>query len=248
MARPTTRAQLADYCLRALGAPVVEINVDEDQIEDRIDEAIQFWQEYHSDAMVRSFIKHQITQDEIDNNRITVPDAVLSVTRVLSFQDSTASSMFNTKYQMYLNDVSGLRNSGGLVNYEMTSQYLSLIDDIITGHGVQISYVRHANLIEFHSSLSDRVSENDWIIIECYQTVNPTQYADVYNDMALKELCTLLIKKQWGQNIMKFEGMQLPGGVTINGRQTYEDAVNDLKELKEKFDSLYSMPPDFFIG
>jgi hypothetical protein len=248
MARPTTRAQLADYCLRALGAPVMEINIDEDQLEDRIDEAIQFWQEYHSDAMVRSFIKHQVTQEEIDDNKISVPDAVLSVTRVLSFQDTNAASMFSTKYQMHLNDFYGLRNPGGLVNYEMTSQYLSLVEDIISGHGVQLSYVRHANLIEFHATLSDYLVEDDWIVIECYQTVNPTQYADVYNDMALKELCTLLIKKQWGQNLSKFEGMQLPGGVTINGRQIYDDAVNDLKELKEKFDSLYSMPPDFFIG
>lgn len=249
MARPTTRAELAEYCLRALGAPVMEINIDDDQIEDRIDEALQFWQEYHSDALVRTFLKHQITEENINSNSINnLPDAVLSVTRVLSFQDTSASSLFSLKYQMHLNDIYGLRNPGGLVNYEMTSQYISLVEDIITGHGVQLSYVRHMNKIEFHSSLKDYVTAGQWIVIECYLAINPLNYPEVYNDMALKELCTLLIKKQWGQNLSKFEGMQLPGGVTIQGRQIYDDAVNDLKELKETWQLKYETPPDFFIG
>lgn len=249
MARPSTRSELADYCLRALGAPVMEINIDDDQLEDRIDEALQYWQEYHSDAVVRTLLKHQITQDDLDNNKISnLPENILSVTRILSFNDTSSASMFSAKYQMFLNDVYGLRNPGGIINYEMTSQYISLVQNIITGHTAQLSYARHMDTIQFHGLLRDKTKVGDFIIIECYTSVDPSGYPDVYNDMALKELCTLLIKKQWGQNLSKFEGMQLPGGVTINGRQIYEEAVADLKELKERFDLFYSTPVDFFVG
>jgi hypothetical protein len=249
MARPSTRAELADYCLRALGAPVMEINIDDDQLEDRIDEALQYWQEYHSDAVVRTLLKHQITQDDLDDNKISnLPENILSVTRILSFNDTSSASMFSAKYQMFLNDVYGLRNPGGIINYEMTSQYISLVQNIITGHTAQLSYARHMDAIQFHGLLRDKTKVGDFIIIECYTSVDPVGYPDVYNDMALKELLTLLIKKQWGQNLSKFEGMQLPGGVTINGRQIYEEAVADLKELKERFDLFYSDPVDFFCG
>ena len=249
MAKPTTREELAEYCLRALGAPVIEINIDEDQIDDRIDEAIQFYQEYHADAVVRTFIKHEVTQDTIDTRTIDLPDSVLSVTRVIGLGDAGTGSMFNVKYQMHLNDVADLRKlGGGLVNYEMTKQYLSLIDDIINGHGQQVSYSRHKNTIKIHSEVESLSEIGQFIIIECYQTIDPNTYPEVYNDMALKELLTLLLKKQWGSNLIKFEGMQLPGGVTINGRPIYDDAVTDLKELKETWDLKYSNPVDFYVG
>jgi hypothetical protein len=250
MARPETRDELAEYCLRALGAPVLEINIDEDQIDDRIDEAIQFYQEYHSDAVVRTFVKHEITQDNIDNRVIDLPDSILSVTRIRGIDTSGVGGMFNVKYQMHLNDVAGLSgiNKGGLVNYEMTKQHLSLIDDIINGHSQQVSYSRHKNTIKIHSDLTGFTEVGNFIIIECYQTVDPNTYPEVYNDMALKELLTLLIKKQWGTNLIKFEGMQLPGGVTISGRAIYDDAVNDLKELKERWQLQYENPVDFYCG
>lgn len=248
MAKPTSRTELADYCLRELGAPVVEINIDDDQIEDRLDEAIQYWQEYHSDATVKSLIKHQVTSTEITNNEITVPDSVLSVVRVLGFEDLSASSMFNAKYQMHLNDFYGMRNPSGLVNYELTSQYMSLVEDVLNGHGVSIAFNRHKNTVKFHAEIGDHVTEGDFLIFETYQTVNPASYTDVYDDMGLKELLTLLIKKQWGQNLSKFEGMQLPGGVTISGAKIYDDAVADLKELKETWQLRYEEPVDFFIG
>lgn len=248
MAKPTTRSELADYCLRALGAPVVEINIDDDQVEDRIDEAIQFWQEYHSDAAVRTLIKHQVTSAELTSNEIEVPDAVLSVVRVLDFQDFSSASLFNAKYQMYLNDFFGMRNPGGLLNYELTSQYMSLVEDILNGHGQALSFNRHKNTIKFHADIKDHVAEGDYVIFETYQTVNPATYPDVFDDMGLKELLTLLIKKQWGQNLSKFEGMQLPGGVTINGSAIYEQATADIKELKETWQLKYEEPVDLFIG
>ena len=248
MAKPTTRSELADYCLRALGAPVVEINIDDDQIEDRIDEAIQFWQEYHSDASVKTLIKHEVTAAELESNEIEVPDAVLSVVRVLGFQDLTSASLFNAKYQMHLNDFFGMRTSGGLLNYELTSQYMSLVEDILNGHGQSLSFNRHKNTVKFHAAISDHLIEGEFIVFEAYQTINPSSYIDVFDDMGLKELLTLLIKKQWGQNLSKFEGMQLPGGVTINGAAIYDQASADLKELKETWQLKYEEPVDLFIG
>ena len=246
--KPTTRTELGEYCLRELGAPVVEINIDDDQLEDRIDEAIQYWQEYHSDATVKTLIKHQVTAGELTSNEIELPDAVLSVVRVLGFQDFSSNSIFNAKYQMYLNDFYGMRNPSGLLNYELTQQYMSLVEDILNGHGQQFAFNRHKNTVKFHSTISDHVSEGEYIIFEAYQTINPMNYPDVYDDMGLKELLTLLIKKQWGQNLIKFEGMQLPGGVTISGAKLYDDAVADIKELKETWQLRYENPVDFFIG
>ncbi len=248
MAKPTTRTELADYCLRELGSPVVEINIDDDQIEDRIDEAIQFWQEYHSDATVKTLIKHQVTASELTSNEIEVPDSILSVVRVLAFQDFSSNSIFNAKYQMYLNDFYGMRNPSGLLNYELTQQYMSLVEDILNGHGQMFAFNRHKNTVKFHADIADHVAEGEYIIFEAYQTVDPSAYTDVFDDMGLKELLTLLIKKQWGQNLSKFEGMQLPGGVTINGTKIYDDAVSDIKELKETWQLKYEEPVDFFIG
>jgi hypothetical protein len=248
MARPSTRSELAEYCLRALGHPVIEINIDDDQLEDRIDEAIQYWQDYNRDGVVRTFVKHAVTAEQLESGVIPIPDSVLTISQVLSFQDLSSVGLFNAKYQMHLNDFFGLRNPGGLVNYEMTQQYMGLVEDVITGHGVQMSYSRVKGNVTFFQKLSESLSEGSFIIFDCYVLVNPSDYPKIYNDPSLKELCTLLIKKQWGINISKFEGMQLPGGVTINGRQIYEDAVNDIKEFKEGYQSKYENPVDFYIG
>jgi hypothetical protein len=249
MARPASRQELAEYCLRNLGAPVIEINIDEDQIEDRIDEAIQFYQEYHADAVVRTFIKHQITEETLEDKVIVLPDAVLSVTRVLNLSaGGDAADMFNVKYQMFLNDLYGLRNPSALVNYEITKQYLSLIELTLTGASQQVTYTRHKNELTIQDDWHKYLSVGEYIIIECYMTVDPQAYPEVYNDMALKRYTTALFKRQWGANLIKFEGLQLPGGVTLNGRQLYDDAINDIEKLEEAWDSKYSLPVDFFVG
>lgn len=249
MARPASRTELAEYCLRNLGAPVIEINVDDDQIEDRIDEAIQFYQEYHSDAVVRTLIKHQITAENLQNKVISLPDSVLSVTKVFNINDTSTHSMFNVKYQMYLNDIYGLRKGGAnVVGYNMTKQYMSLIEQTITGNSQQVTYARHKNELEILADWDDMLSPGEYIIIECYQTVNPNDYPEVYNDMALKRYMTALIKRQWGTNLIKFEGMQLPGGVQINGRPIYEDAVNEINKIEEEFQNKYEAPLGFFVG
>lgn len=251
MARPTTRAQLIDYCLRRLGEPVVEVNLDDQQIEDRIDEAIQFYQEYHSDAVVRTFVKHQVTADDITNKYFTLPEALISVFRV--FPITTASmggtDMFSIKYQMYLNDFYSLQNGGGLLHYEMMKQYMSLIDMTVNGMSQQITFQRHMNRLTIEADWEEiGLTEGIYIILEGYQTLDPALYPDIYNDMMLKKYATALLKLNWGQNLIKFEGMQLPGGVTLNGRAIYDDAKEEIAKIEEEFDSKYSFPPDFYTG
>jgi hypothetical protein len=248
MAKPTSRQELIDYCLRALGAPVLEINIDEDQIEDRVDEALQFYQEYHSDAVVRTFIKHQVTQTDYDNDYITLPDQLISVLRVLNLATGDAADMFSVKYQLFLNDLYGLRNPESLVNYEMTKQYMNAIELILTGNSQQITFSRHMNRLSIQDNWKEFVSLGQYIIIEGYQTINPNTYTDVYNDMMLKKYLTALLKRQWSTNLIKFEGMTLPGGVTINGRALYEDALADIEKIETDFDSKYQNPPDFYMG
>ena len=248
MARPTSRATLIDYCLRRLGHPVIEINVDDDQVEDRIDDALQFYQEYHSDAVQRVYLKHQLTADDITNEWIPVTDATVFVTRVLPISNTlSTSNMFSAKYQMYLNDLYNLNYMGSLINYVQTMSYMSMIDTVISGASEITHFNRHLNRLHLRLDWSD-VTVGQYIIVEGYQIVDPDTYSDVYNDMFLKQYATALIKQQWGANLIKFEGMVLPGGVTLNGRQIFDDATNEIAQIKEQMQLSYETPPMFFVG
>jgi hypothetical protein len=250
MANPTSRPTLIEYCLRRLGSPVIEINVDEDQVEDRIDDALQFYQEYHSDATMRIYLKHQITADDITNKYLTLNDNILYVKRIFSNAEGldSANDMFSIKYQMHLNDFHDLSFIGDLVNYEMTQQYLSLIDMKINGVGEAIRFNRNMNQLHLDIDWSTEIYEGKYVIVECMRIVDPSTYPDVYNDMFLKEYATALLKQQWGANLIKFEGMQLPGGVSINGRQIFDDATTELVAIKEQMQLNYEMPADFYTG
>lgn len=250
MANPTSRPTLIDYCLRRLGAPVIEINVDEDQIEDRIDDALQFYQEYNSDATMRTYLKHEITADDITNKYLTLNDNILYVKRIFSNAENSAGStgMFSVQYQMHLNDFQDLSFIGNLVTYEMTQQYLSLIDMKITGAGEAIRFNRNMNQLHLDLDWSTEIYEGKFIIVECMRIIDPTAYPDVYNDMFLKQYATALLKQQWGSNLIKFEGMQLPGGVSINGRQIFDDATTELLAIREQMQLNYEMPADFYTG
>jgi hypothetical protein len=252
MARPTTRAQLIDYCLRKLGEPVTEVNIDDDQIEDRIDEALQYYQEYHSDAVKRVFVKHQLTEEDVENKYITLPESLISIFRVFPINTSSVggSDMFSAKYQMHMNDLNSLHGGmGNLVDYEIFRQYLGLIDMTVNGMSQQITFTRHMNRLSIEINWEENgLTEGKFIILEGYQTLDPQAYPDIYNDMTLKKYATALLKLQWGQNLVKFEGMQLPGGVTINGRAILDDAKEEIAKLEEEFDSRFSFPPDFFVG
>ena len=250
MANPSTRQGLIDYCLRKLGAPVIEINVDEEQLEDRVDEALQFYREYNSDALVKTYLKHQVTADDVTNKYITVNDNILFVQRLFSIgNDAISSSLFGLKYQMFLNDLYDLNTFvGSLAYYEQMQQYLSLIDMKITGSPL-ITFSRNQNRIYIHGEFEEgSIKADDYIVFETYQYIDPDTHTDIYNDISLKEYLTQLIKQQWGANLIKFEGMQLPGGVQLNGRQLYEDATQELERLREQMRLTHELPVDFFVG
>lgn len=248
MARPATREQLIDYCLRRLGDPVIEINVDEDQVDDRIDDALQFYQEYHSDAVQRVYLKHQVTAVDIVNGWIPVTNSTAFVTRVLPITTSTqASNLFSAKYQMFLNDLFNLNYMGSLVNYVQTMQYISMIDTTISGGSEITHFNRHQNKLYLRTDWNDMVA-GQYIVVEAYNIIDPDTYVQVYDDMFLKQYATALIKQQWGSNLIKFDGMVLPGGVTLNGRQMYDDATNEIQQIREQMLLNYETPPSFIVG
>jgi len=253
MASPTTRQELVDFCLRRLGSPVLEINVDDDQIEDKVDDALQMFQEYHADATFTTYIKHQITADDVTNEYITIPNTVLYLTKVFPFSKTFGSvNMFDVKYQMMLNSMGDFMNfAGGLSYYYQMEQYLEFISDILDGEP-RVNFSRHQNRLyifgEWAPNQYNNLAEGDYIIAECLSLVDPTTFADVWNDKFMKDYTTQLIKQQWGGNMMKFEGMTLPGGVSMNGRQYYDDATAELEKLEEKLRNENEFPPDFFMG
>lgn len=250
MAVVNTREKLIDYCKRRLGDPVIEINVDEDQVEDRIDEALQLYREYHSDGQQRTFLKHQITATDMTNKYVTVSDSVLSVNRMFPMTgSSTGRDMFSVQYQMYLNDLAFMDSfMGDLAYYKQMNQYLALLDMTLTGTP-QIDFSRVLNRIYIQGDLEDgTLREGDYIVVEAVAAISPSEASKIYNDRWVKEYATALIKLQWGQNLIKFDGVQLPGGVTINARQIYEDAQADIEKLKEELRSEHEMPIDFYVG
>ena len=253
MAKPNTRQELIDYCLRSLGHPVIEINVDDDQLEDRVDEAIQYYQEYHGDAVVRNLLKHQVQQTDIDNGYITIGNDknILSINNVFSVSNSHDDSIFSADYQLHLNDIFDLNSIGqaygGIAHYEMTKQYMSLIDRNINGMYEMIEWSRHKNRVSFHSdTLDDMVDQ--YVVFDGYSIIDESTFTDIFNDAFLKKYTTALFKRQWGLNLIKFEGMTLPGGVTLNGRQIFDDAKEEIQQLEETMQLKHEMPPLDFIG
>ncbi len=247
MAKPNSRSTLQDHCLRALGAPVIEINVDEDQIEDRTDDAIQFYQEYHSDAVVRTYLKHELTAADITNSYITVSDDITSVMRMLKINTTAGNALFDVGYHMRLNDVFMVRGMmSSIQTYEQKLQHLSLVEHQLNTEE-HLRFNRHMNRLHMDEGFGDLVV-GQFIVIEVYQIVDPGTYADVYNDMYLKKYLTALIKRQWGANMMKFDGFQLPGGITMNGRQMFDDAIEEIKELEEEVKLAWMTPDNFIMG
>lgn len=249
MPLPNSRQTLVDYCLRSLGAPVIEINIDDDQVSDRVDEAIQFYREYHSDAIIRDYRKHLITQQNITDGYISIPDQLLFVSRIFPLANNSTSSsgMWSARYQMHLNDVYDLQYAGALVNYEMTRQFLEMLDMQLNGVP-PVRFNRHMNRLYIDLDYGYRINAGEYVMVDAYSAIDPETYTDIYNDMFLKKYTTALIKRQWGINLKKFEGIQLPGGVTMNGQQIYQEATEEIKQLEDEMDLKYSKPVDFFVG
>lgn len=317
MATPSSRQGLIDFCLRKLGHPVIEINLDDDQIEDRIDEAFQFYRDFHFDAIESVYLSEQITASLIqisgvnaasfingekvtgatsgattyvfrnvsanrfqvkntsgtfsagetisggtsgtsatlssitlgnfDNKYLTMSDAVTSVIRVLPFSSRTRGiDLFDVRYQILLNDLYSIQ-SADLIYYSQVQTQLQLINDILVGQK-PVRFNRHQNRLYVDMNWSDDVEIGDYIIVEAYRILDPDTFTDVYNDGFLKRYATALIKQQWGQNLKKFEGVQLPGGVTLNGQKIFDEATEELEQLREEVKSTYQLPVDFFTG
>lgn len=246
MANPTTRAEFREYCLRRLGKPVIEINVDDDQIEDRIDEALAYYQDYHFDGTSKDYIQHQVTADDISNKYVTIPDAVIGVTNIFDVGDAIhTQNLFNLRYQFALNDFYDTTNVS-LIDYRMAMERIQFFEEMLVGKQ-PIRYNRHKNILHVDMDWN-RMTVGQYLIIECYRIVDPATYTDVWKDRWLIRYTSSLIKRQWGSNLTKFVGMTLPGGVQFNGEQIYRDADDEIKQLEEEMISSYSLPVTDMIG
>ena len=232
-----SRTKLKDYCLRRLGSPAIDINVTDDQIDDRLDDAFQYYRDYHYDSTQKLYKKHQITQTDKDNGYITVPDEVIGVINV--FPASQAGwdtvNMFDMRYQMRLNDLYDFTDVS-ILHYTMVMQHVSLLDDYFTGK-TPFDYQRHMNQLHIYCDWALDMILDEYIIIECYQVINPESYTDIYDDMWLKRYATALIRRQWGQNLSKYDGITLPGGLTYNGQAILDSAEQEISTLHEEMDT-----------
>ena len=280
MAQPASRNELKEYCLRQLGAPVLEINLADEQCQDLIDDAIQFFQERHFDGVLNTYLKYKITQDDIDrgtakpdvgpgitttsatstidgssiefdwkenSNYLQVPPSVIGVNKIFHFDGSNTltNNMFSVKYQLFLNDVY-YWGAVELLSYAMTKTYLEDINFLLTTEK-QIRFNQRMDRLYLDIDW-ESMTVGDYVIMDCWTTLDPSDYNRVWNDSFLKRYLTATMKRQWGQNLIKFQGVKLPGGVELNGRQIYDDAEKDLEVIREQMSNMYEMPPLDMIG
>ena len=305
MAKPNTRATFKEYCLRSLGKPVIDINVDEDQIEDRIDEAVQYFSQYHTDGVERMYLKYKVTADDIvrlrtnksfnvvekgtyaDNieletatntvlegdgdlikedgttihtedsnivetayqenqNYLVIPDAVLSVINIFPLSDRANLNIFDVKYQLRLNDLYDF-SSTSIVHYDMTMRHLDFLDHILVGEK-PIRFNTLSNRLYIDMDWQEDIDADEYLIIECYRQLDPAQHTNMFNDIYLKRYTTALIKRQWGQNLSKFNGTAMLGGVTLNGPELFSTAIQEVQKLEEEIRSNYEEPPHMQQG
>lgn len=247
MSIPATKEELKTWCLRELGFPVIQINVDDDQVDDAIDSALQYYQNYHYDAMERWYLKHQMTSDDITNEYIPITENVFGVTRVFPVSSTNASvNMFDLRYQLRLHELYDF-TSTSYVTYTMTKQHIRTLDLLFSGE-TPVRFNRHTDRLYIDWDWGRDIQAGEWIIIEGWIIIDPDAYTDVWNDRMLKSLATAHIKKRWGNNMRKFQGVQLLGGITMNGQQIYEEAKTEITELEEKIRREYEEPPQFTVG
>jgi hypothetical protein len=244
---PSSRNELKEYCLRKLGKPVIEINVDDDQVEDRIDEALQFYWDYHFDGTEMIYYKHQVTAEDKVNKYIILPENIIGAVEVFPIGDPSMSSddLFNIRYQIALNDMYSL-TSVSMVPYYMVMEHLALITQMLVGQK-PIRYNRHRNRCHLDMDWK-AINVGEFLLIRGYEVVDPEQFTDVYKDQWLMRYVTALVKQQWGQNLTKFTGMQLPGGVTFNGKQIYDDATAEIERMRLEMINTYSLPVLDMVG
>ena len=281
MAQPASRSEFKNYCLRQLGAPVLEINVADEQIDDFFDDSLQYFHERHFDGVMRTYLKYQVTQDDIDrgkgpgqsgvtgittttatatidgasmqfdweenSNYLQVPPSVIGVEKVFHFDgsQSMSSGMFSIKYQLFLNDIY-FWGAMEMLTYNMTRTYLADLEFALTTQK-QFRFNQRMDRLYLDVSWGE-LTPGDYLVIDCFRTLDPNDYTRVWNDSFLKKYTTALLKKQWGQNLIKFQGVKLPGGVELNGREIYEVGVKELEIIREMMSNTYELPPLDMIG
>lgn len=242
----TSREELKDYCLRRLGAPVIQIDVAEEQVEDRVDDALQYFTEFHYDGVERIYLKHQISQTNIDNKFIDIQDPlVISVNRLIAFSSANIN-MFDIRYQVRLNDFYNFNNVS-MIHYQITRQHLALLDFLFNNEPT-IRFNRKQNRIFVDLDWTADVVLGDFLLFDCWRALDPEQWNTVYNDRMLKNLSTAMIKLQWGNNLSKYNGIALPGGVTLDGQKIKDEAEEEIEEIKHLIETGYQLPPEFFMG
>ena len=268
MANPATRDNLKEYALRALGKPVIEINVDDDQLEDRLDEALQYFAQYHYDGIKRTYLKYQytaadkarmtadtsesVTKNSVTttwkegNNFIVMPDSVISVINIFPFSNKSNMNLFDTRYQLRLNDLYDF-SSTSVINYDIVLRHLDFLDHILVGEK-PLRFNQHDNRLHIDMDWKNDLNVGEYLVIECYRKLDPETFTDVYNDIYLKRYVTALFKKQWGANLSKFAGVAMVGGVTLNGQQIYTEALQDIEKLEQEIRSTYELNPAIMIG
>ena len=273
MATPSTKATLKSYCLRALGFGVIDINVSDDQADDRLDEALQYFAQYHYDGIEKMYLKHLITSDDVTRARsdasttatdtadssitatwkegknfIPVPSSVVSVVQVFTFTYTGAgSNMFDIRYQLRLNDLFDF-SSTSVIQYQMTMDNIDLLEHILVGE-TPIRFNQHQNRLYVDMDWENDVTADvDYMIIECYRKLDPTTYTDVYDDIYLKRYATTLIKKQWGANLSKFKGVTMLGGVEMDGETLYTQALEEQNKLEEEIQLAFELPINYMVG
>ena len=245
--KPANKEELKDFCLRQLGYPVININVDDVQVEDAIELAFEFWNEFHFNGTERTYVKHLVTDEDKTNRYITVSEALIGVTRIFPISGNFQSmNMFDLRYQLRLNDLWDL-SSTSYVNYSLTMQHLATFDLIFTGQ-TPVRFNRITNRLYIDMDWNNDVSVGEWIVVEGFIVTDPITYTGVWNDRMLKKLATAYVKKQWGNNMKKFGGMQLPGGVTMNGQQIFDEATKEIAEVEQNIHDYYEAPPGFLVG
>ena len=262
MAVPSTKATLKEYCLRALGKPVIDINVDDDQVDDRIDEAVQYFCQYHTDGVERMYLKYEVTADDITrmttdtsesvtegsvtttwkqgNKFLIVPDSVISVVNIFPLSDRANLNIFDVKYQLRLNDLYDF-SSTSIVHYEMTMRHLDFLDHILVGEK-PMRFNHLSNKLFIDMDWSRDITAGEYLIIEVFRKLNPDDNVDMYDDIYLKRYTTALIKRQWGQNLSKFNGTAMLGGVTLNGPELFSTAIAEQQKLEEEIRLNYEEP------
>ena len=269
MAKPSTRETLKQYALRALGKPVIDINVDDDQLEDRLDEAYQYYAQYHYDGIRRTYLKYEYTQ--ADYNRLTVdgsdesttknsvtttwkegqnflvvPESVVSVINLFPFSNKGNLNLFDVRYQLRLNDLYDF-SSTSVINYDNVLRHLDFLDHILVGEK-PLRFNQHDNRLYVDMDWKNDLQIGEYLIIECYRKLDPTTFTDVNDDIFLKRYVTALFKKQWGANLSKFNGVAMLGGVTLNGQQIYSEALSDIEKLENELRTTYELNPAMMMG